>query len=93
MLWSTAGRQTLLAMEGNWILKWRNGDGRFWEQFDGVEISLEWGCDGESEPWAVDAAGRCSILELDDREVSKREPQIVNVTCSQLQFTRLYSNR
>ena len=52
------------------MLKWRNGDGRFWEQFDGVEMTIEWGCDGKSvQPWAVDAAGRCSVLELDDREV------------------------
>lgn len=57
----------MLAMEGHWSLKWRNG--RIREHFDGVEMSIEWGCDGKSEPWAVDSAGRCSMLELDDREV------------------------
>ncbi|KAG0559503.1 hypothetical protein KC19_10G110200 [Ceratodon purpureus] len=68
---TVSGRQTLLAMEGNWVLKWGTGDGRFWERFDGVEMTIEWGCDGGTlEPWAVDAAGRCSVLELDDREVS-----------------------
>lgn len=72
ILWCNVGKQTLLAMEGNWVLKWRSGDGRFWEQFDGVEMTIEWGCDGgTSAPWAVDAAGRCSVLELDDREVRR----------------------
>jgi hypothetical protein len=41
-----AGKQMLLAMEGNWVLKWRNGDGHFWEQFNGVEMTIEWGCSG-----------------------------------------------
>lgn len=68
-------------------MKWQNGGSRFVEQFNGVEISLEWGYDGEIETWAVDAAGRCSILELDDREVRKRESQILIVTQSQGLFT------
>lgn len=65
-----SGTQTLLAMEGKWQLNWRNDDGRFWEQFDGVEMTLECGFDGEGQnSWAVGAAGIRSTLELDDREV------------------------
>lgn len=64
-------------MEGKWQLNWRNDDGRFWEQFDGVEMTLECGFDGEGQnSWAVGAAGIRSTLELDDREV-RRETQIL----------------
>lgn len=45
------------------------GKGQFWEQFDGSEMTLEWAYDGRNASWAVDAAGRVSTLELDDREV------------------------
>lgn len=65
MLCLDAGRQTLLPMEGQWSLKWRND--RIWEHFDGVEMLIEWGYHGKSEPWAVDSARRCSMLELEVR--------------------------
>jgi hypothetical protein len=30
---------------------------------------MEWAYDGEDEPWGGDAAGRVTIMDLDDREV------------------------
>ncbi len=65
---ANAGTQTLMGMEGEWCLNW-NMDGRFFEQFDGIEMTMEWAYDGEDEPWGGDAAGRITIMDLDDREV------------------------
>jgi hypothetical protein len=65
---TVSGTQTLMGMEGEWCLNW-NMDGRFFEQFDGIEMTMEWAYDGEDEPWGGDAAGRVTIMDLDDREV------------------------
>ncbi|CAM6063362.1 unnamed protein product [Sphagnum tenellum] len=65
---TVSGTQTLMGMEGEWYLNW-NMDGRFFEQFDGIEMTMEWAYDGEDEPWGGDAAGRITIMDLDDREV------------------------
>ncbi|BBN03166.1 hypothetical protein MPTK1_2g21310 [Marchantia polymorpha subsp. ruderalis] len=63
-----SGKQFLMNMEGQWSLIWCM-DGRFYERYDGPELNFEWAYDGNQSPWSADAAGRVSILDLDDREV------------------------
>eukprot|EP00249_Psilotum_nudum_P020989 c27923_g1_i2 orf=187-2037(+) len=63
------GRQVLFGMEGDWTLAWCM-DGRFYERYDGTEITVEQGYDGEHNPWHADAGGRVTSADLDDMEVS-----------------------
>lgn len=54
-------------MEGDWSLTWCV-DGRFYEQFNGSEMTIEYGYDGQNRPWHADAGGRVTDLELDNLE-------------------------
>lgn len=81
-----AGKQFLMNMEGQWSLIWCM-DGRFYERYDGPELNFEWAYDGNQSPWSADAAGRVSILDLDDREVG---PIFAKNACSScLVFLRI----
>lgn len=65
---TVSGTQCLFGMEGKWTLSW-GMDGRFYEKYDGQEVTYEWGFDGEHNPWYADNAGRVIALELDDTEI------------------------
>eukprot|EP00850_Spirogloea_muscicola_P007869 SM000041S15428 [mRNA] locus=s41:62167:65563:+ [translate_table: standard] len=63
------GSQLFMGMAGRWTLSWCREANSFSERFAGTEASYDWGFDGGDTAWDVDAAGRVSLLELDDREV------------------------
>eukprot|EP01018_Ginkgo_biloba_P003266 Gb_06172 [translate_table: standard] len=67
---TVSGIQCLFGMEGKWNLTWCM-DGRFYEKYDGQEVTYEWGFDGKHNPWYADFAGRVTALELDDSEISQ----------------------
>eukprot|EP00850_Spirogloea_muscicola_P009610 SM000054S18096 [mRNA] locus=s54:463962:467720:+ [translate_table: standard] len=58
-----------MGMAGRWTLSWCRDATSFSERFAGTEASYDWGFDGGDTAWDVDAAGRVSLLELDDREL------------------------
>ena len=67
-----AGSQNNLGMDGSWQLLFSH-DGSFPEGFQGEEIANCGGYDGEESVWDIDTAGRVSLLDLDDREVSNNK--------------------
>ena len=60
-------------MDGSWQLLF-SPEGSFLEGFQGDEIANCGGYDGEKHAWDIDTAGRVSLLDLDDREVSNEVP-------------------
>ncbi|KAL2644728.1 hypothetical protein R1flu_012315 [Riccia fluitans] len=65
---SISGTQLLMNMKGEWSFVWCM-DGRYYERYEGPELTFEWAYDNIHSPWSADAAGRVSTLDLDDREV------------------------
>ncbi|KAJ7551505.1 hypothetical protein O6H91_06G018100 [Diphasiastrum complanatum] len=63
-----SGKQKFMGMEGQWTFSW-SIDGRFYERFDGTEVSFEWGYDGKNNPWQADFSGVVTTFELDDLEM------------------------